>query len=216
MGPAFLMKGSSLSNARIGSVAMVSHFSRAPLVALPWFARWMISPKWAVSPLMDRPFSCLTGWTPLTTCTEGLLKRGDTEGNVVIVTTGQGYSYTKWVIPPPSQLQESQNLPQETCWTTKCKHFKKPNHSIAIVYYEPESCGPSCTLLRFTTPSFVFWHRDFILFMVVLHQNEHKETFKKKFKKLAIVLPFFDISLSIFCLVIWQVHLRFWLIFNRP
>lgn len=50
--------------------------------------------------------------------------------------------------------------------------------------------------------------------MVVLHQQEYNETFKIDFKK-AIVLPFFDIGLSIFCLVIRQVDLWLWLIFSR-
>lgn len=56
----------------------------------------MISSKWAVSPLVDRPFSCLTGWTPLTTWTEGGLERGgDTELNMVVVKMGQSDSYNK-------------------------------------------------------------------------------------------------------------------------
>lgn len=88
MGPAFFMNDSSLSKDRIGSVAIpVSDLSRAPLVVLPWLARWMISSKWAVS-----PFSCLIGWTPLTTWIEGLVERRDAEQGMVILRMGQNDS----------------------------------------------------------------------------------------------------------------------------
>lgn len=60
-------------------------------------------------------------------------------------------------------------------------------------------------------PAYFVWHTSFILFMEVLISYRHKETLKS----FLFFLPFFDICLSIFCHVIWQVDLWLRLIFSR-
>lgn len=91
MEPVFLMKVSSLSNEMIGSLVMSgSDLSRAPLVVLPWFARWRRSS------LAGRPFSCLTGWTPLTTWADRLVGR-EMQSMVLLRMT-----QATWVIPASS------------------------------------------------------------------------------------------------------------------
>lgn len=124
MGLAFFMKESSLSNARIASVAMLSDFSRAPLVVLSWLLRWTMSSKWAGSPLLDRPFSCLTGWIPLTTWT-GRLVEGEECGYFMII-----------------QLQMSHSSPVSVTGAYKCSqklcssHLRRERHpQIVVIAY---------------------------------------------------------------------------------
>lgn len=136
MGPAFFMNVSSLSNVRMGSVAMFSDLSRAPLALLPWFVRWMISPKWALSPLVDRPFSSLTGWTPLTTWTEGLLKKG------VEHTEDCGYSYDNSIVTRTTNesLHHPLSLRSLKIYTKKRVQIQTVNISEARSFSWSHSC----------------------------------------------------------------------------
>lgn len=161
MGPAFFMNESSLSNARIGSLAILfSDFSRAPFVVLPWFVRWMISPKWSVSPLAGRPFSCLAGWTPLTTWTEGLLQRWRHREEY-----GCTYDGSEWLMQQMShsttvQLRESLKIYPEKCVRIRRVNISN-NRSISSVLrlltVDPESCGSLCFPLRFRTTTVNSW-----------------------------------------------------------
>lgn len=63
IGPVFIRKGSPPSNAKMGSLT-------SPLwvcAGLLLLFNWMISSKSAASPLADKPFWWVAGWTPFTT-----------------------------------------------------------------------------------------------------------------------------------------------------
>lgn len=226
MGPAFFMNDSSLSKVSIGSVAMlVSDLSRAPLVVLPWLVRWMISSKWAVSPLVDRPFSCLVGWTPLTTWTEGLLERGDTEQNMVIIMMGKNDSYNKWVIPLPIIGIYPKKRVQIQRVNISRSQFILPVLQLfavapCVFRWGLQQCKPPTDLISSPLPAW-FSGTQVTVYTVTVYCSQwlciymSAKKLSLWLKKEVVVLPFIDNSLSIFCLVIGHIDLWLWLIVSR-
>lgn len=68
IGPVFIRKGSPASNARIGSLTSALWVCGG----FPPLFSWMISSKWASSPLAETPFWWAAGWTPFTTGADAL------------------------------------------------------------------------------------------------------------------------------------------------